>query len=233
MDPKVYYDAAYARKGNCAMRPRWVYERWFRCLGQAKPHQSMLDVGCGTGLLLQVADGYGMITTGLDLSDEAVKLSRKNSPHSTVVQGNGEHLPFLDKQFDYVCCVGSLEHYRDPAQGLRELVRVAKDDAKFLIVLPNDNYLFWKLKKIQKGTAQREFEVLKNLAGWKRFLVDCGLEILEIHQDRYPAQELKIFQYKNPYTIARRLLYKLIWWLMPLNLTYQFVFVLKKSTAPL
>lgn len=229
MDPKAFYDSMYASKGDRAMRPRWVYERWFRLLGNTLAHQSLLDVGCGTGLFLQVATEHGLATTGLDLSDTAVALSKKNSPHSTVVQGSGEQLPFLDIQFDYVCCLGSLEHYYSPAQGLRELVRVAKDDAKFLLVLPNDNYLFWKLKKIKKGTAQREFEVLKNLDGWKRFLDEGGLEILRIYQDKYPSEVLRIFQFKNPYKILRRLLYKIIWLMMPLKYTYQFVFILKKK----
>ncbi len=229
MDPKSFYDSVYARKGDQAMRPRWVYERWFGLFDGNKPHQSLLDVGCGTGLFLQVAAEGGLTTTGLDLSDAAVALSKKNSPHSTVVQGSGERLPFLDNQFDYVCCLGSLEHYDNPQKGLHELVRVAKDYGKFLIILPNDDYLFWKLKKIKKGTAQREFEVLKNLDGWKRFLEEGGLEILRIYQDKYPSEELRVLQYKNPYKILRRVLYKIIWLMMPLKYTYQFVFILKKK----
>ena len=231
MTDKVnFYDELYAKKGQAAMRPYWVYENWFKLLEPVKPGESLLDIGCGTGLLLKAAAARSLKTSGLELSAEAIRLAQQNSPSSSLVQGAGEHLPFADQQFDYVCCLGTLEHMADIPQALKEMLRVAKPSAKFLIVVPNDNYLFWKLKKIKKGTAQREFEELKNLADWKKIFNNAGLAVAgRIRQDRYPSQELKIFQHKNPYRIARRMVYKLIWLFMPLSLTYQFVFILKKK----
>jgi len=210
------------------MRPLWVYQGWFKLLAPVVSGNAFLDVGCGTGLLLQTAAQAGLTTYGLDLSDAAVSLSRRNSPTSFVAQGEGEHLPFPDARFDYVSCIGSLEHYADLAQGLRELHRVGKHDATYLIVVPNDNYLFWKIKKITKGTAQREFEVLKNLDDWTSFFRHGGFRIVSVHQDKYPMKELRVFQYRNLYKIIRRLIYKLVWVFMPLRYTYQFVFVMKK-----
>ena len=102
------------------MRPEWVYRDWFRLLHPIVKGHALLDVGCGTGLLLKTAAAAGLQTYGLDLSDAAVAMSRKNSPTSQVVQGEGEHLPFADAQFDYVCCIGSLEHYADVERGLAE-----------------------------------------------------------------------------------------------------------------
>lgn len=47
-------------------------------------------------------------------------------PHQKFVVAAGEKLPFADKEFDYVICNHVLEHSSDPAQFLREIVRVAK-----------------------------------------------------------------------------------------------------------
>lgn len=227
----TFYDELYSKKGKSAMRPYWVYENWFKLLEPVEAGKSLLDVGCGTGLLLKAATRRNLKTFGLELSAEAIKLARENSPQSELIQGEGEHLPYADSQFDYVVCLGTLEHMADVSQGLRELVRVGNANAKFLIVLPNDNYFFWKLKKIKKGTAQRDFEELKNLADWKKLLAGAGLEVVgKIRQDRYPSQELNVFAIKNPYKIFRRLIYKLIWLFLPLEYTYQFVFVLKKKS---
>lgn len=226
---KQFYDDIYSRKGDSAMRPKIVYERWFKLLGQTKPNQKLTDIGCGTGRFLQVAAENKLETYGLDISDEAVKVSLQNSPSSKIVQGSGENLPWPDNNFDYVTCLGSLEHFDHPDIGLKEIIRVAKDEAKFLIILPNENYFFWKFKKIKKGTAQRDFEELKDLNGWKYFLNKAELEIIKVKQDKYPCQELKIFEYKNPYRILRRLAYKLIWLFMPLKYTYQFVFICRKK----
>lgn len=230
VEKKEFYDNLYSKKGQGAMRPQWVYDNWFANLLPVQSGQTLLDVGCGTGLFLKSAAGSGLKTTGLELSDSALALARQNSPTSTLVQGEGEHLPFEDKSFDYVCCLGTLEHMADPDKGLAEMVRVAKDGARFFIVVPNDNYLFWKLKKIKKGTAQRDFEELKKLPEWISFFAKGGLEVAgRIKQDRYPSQELKIFAAKNPYRMLRRAIYKLIWLCMPLAYTYQFVFVFKKK----
>jgi len=46
--------------------------------------------------------------------------------HQTFVQADGEHLPFKDKEFDYVICCQVLEHVADPAKFLSEQFRVAK-----------------------------------------------------------------------------------------------------------
>lgn len=42
------------------------------------------------------------------------------------IQADGEHLPFKDKEFDYVICRHVLEHVDDPIQFVKEQARVAK-----------------------------------------------------------------------------------------------------------
>ncbi|MEG0789150.1 MAG: class I SAM-dependent methyltransferase [Alistipes sp.] len=46
--------------------------------------------------------------------------------HQQLIHAAGEDLPFADKEFDYVICNQVLEHSDNPAQFLRELMRVAK-----------------------------------------------------------------------------------------------------------
>jgi SAM-dependent methyltransferase len=224
-----FYESHYKTKGFKAMRPQWVYDRWLRLLGNLKKDEKLLDVACGTGFFLKAASQAGLQTVGLELADEAVALARMASPTSEVTQGFGEALPYGDNSFDYVTCLGSLEHFSNPQQGLAEMVRVAKDSARFLIILPNKNYWLWKYRLIPQGTKQRNFEVVKDLAGWKEFLTQAGLTILTVKQDKYPASETKIFSSLNIIKIIRRLAYRFIWIFIPLSFTYQFVFVLEKQ----
>lgn len=46
-------------------------------------------------------------------------------PHQTLIQADAEHLPFADKEFDYVICKQVLEHADDPARFISELTRVS------------------------------------------------------------------------------------------------------------
>jgi SAM-dependent methyltransferase len=225
---KQFYDEHYNKKGNAAMRPDWVYDNWFKLLQPVTTGEKILDVACGTGSFLKMAVAAGLQAYGLELSDEAVRLSRANVPQAEIVQGYGEALPYSDAFFSYISCLGSLEHFSDPVKGLSEMRRVGGSDARYLIVLPNDNYWLWKWTKVAKGTKQRNWEMLKDLPGWKDFLTRGGFEIISVHQDKYPASEVKIFSSMNPIKILRRLLFRCVWLCLPLSLTYQFVFVLKK-----
>lgn len=47
-------------------------------------------------------------------------------PHQTFVNGDGENLPFKDKEFGYVICNQVLEHVDDPFKFIKEQCRVAK-----------------------------------------------------------------------------------------------------------
>lgn len=45
--------------------------------------------------------------------------------HQTLIQGDGENLPFRDMEFDYVICSHVLEHADNPEKFLKEQFRVA------------------------------------------------------------------------------------------------------------
>lgn len=47
-------------------------------------------------------------------------------PHQRFITAEGEHLPFKEKEFDYVVCNQVLEHAEDPAQFITEITRVGK-----------------------------------------------------------------------------------------------------------
>ena len=46
--------------------------------------------------------------------------------HQQFIEGDGENLPFKDKEFDYVICCQVLEHVENPEKFLQEQFRVAK-----------------------------------------------------------------------------------------------------------
>ena len=87
-------------------------------------------------------------------------------------------MPFKRKTFDYISCIGSLEHFLDLNKGLQEIKRVLKDEGSACIVVPNENFIGWQ-NKSQKGTAQQEInENLDSLDGWEALLNNNYFEIL-------------------------------------------------------
>ncbi|HLD05008.1 MAG TPA: class I SAM-dependent methyltransferase [Candidatus Nanoarchaeia archaeon] len=112
---------------------------------------SILDVGCGTGLSANYFKGK---ITGIDPSKKLLK----QCPFPTVV-GFAESLPFPDHSFDQVICVSAIHNMEDPKKAMEEMCRVGK--SHFVISLLKKTS---EEKKEQiKSLIQSQFEVVKVL----------------------------------------------------------------------
>ena len=224
---KVWYNQRHKSLKENAWRPYEAYSIFLDHLNVA-PEKKLLDIGCGTGYLLKAADQQGLETYGIDISDEGVKIAKKSSPNSKIIVGKGEDINFSDNYFDYVTCIGALEHFLDMEKALKEMLRVTKKDASFCIVVPNINYLDWR--RGNKGTVQQDInENLLSLKQWKKIFMKEGFKIIKIHQDRWFMKNIDVFSSTNPIVIIKRSIRKLMWVFLPLNRTYQFIFIMSKK----
>lgn len=95
---------------------------------------SVLDLGCGDGLLLSLLESDGVHGTGLDLSETAVKKAQARGLDARA-HDFAKPLPYADRTFDIVVMLDVLEHLYDPATLLAEATRVSK---KYVLVgVPN------------------------------------------------------------------------------------------------
>lgn len=225
---KRWYDRWHSLKKENAWRSYDAYPPLLDSL-PIPEGKTLLDVGCGTGLLLKAAEERNVRTYGIDISKEGVKIARRISPHSKIILGNAERLPYASGFFDYIFCAGALEHFLSMDRGISEMKRVGKKRAQYCIIVPNKNFLYWQLKR-SAGTHQQDIsETLYSLQQWKSFFADHGFEITQITQDKWHMTQLRIFSPSNPLSVAKKIMYKLGWFFLPLPLAYQFIFVLKKK----
>ncbi|NEP55757.1 MAG: methyltransferase domain-containing protein [Symploca sp. SIO2G7] len=104
------------------------------------PNQpKVLDIGCGTGRLLnRLAIQFPTLQgTGLDLSTKMIYQAQQCNRHGTRLtyrQGNVEDLPFAEEQFDAVFSTISFLHYLDPQQVMLEVKRVLRPGGRFYLV---------------------------------------------------------------------------------------------------
>jgi SAM-dependent methyltransferase len=210
------------------MRPFQAYPLVLELLA-LRPGASLLDVSCGSGFLLQAARQRGLAACGVDLSDAAVQLVHHVSPETPVAVCAGEELCFRDGWFDYITCLGSLEHFLDPSRGLREMLRVAKPGAQFCIMVPNSKFLGWKLLGHQ-GTAQQDInERLLSLGEWRGFFEAEGLRVQRVLPDRWQAVKWRSDpRRRSPWYAVKGLLLEAAWRLLPLRWEYQFIFLLER-----
>lgn len=104
------------------------------CIKEQLPERgTILDAGCGDGILLNEITGDRKSLVGVDLSRTAIFLARNRLGSNAVfVQSFLEHLPFADNSFDVVLSAHTLEHVKELGSVIDELKRVAR---KRLIVL--------------------------------------------------------------------------------------------------
>ena len=109
------YDTLYEKKGLKGEIPRYIkINKWVMKILNAKPGKRILDVACGNGHLLYLAELKGLKAHGIDISKVAVANAIKRTKNAQIVVGDGENIPFPSNYFDYVTCIGSLEHFFSP-----------------------------------------------------------------------------------------------------------------------
>ena len=84
----------------------------------------VLDVGSGLGLLakevaLKIPDGK---VTGLEKSEEQLKLCPASVSNLTFIKGDAHNMPFDDNSFNVVYCRYILEHVANPLKVLNEVL---------------------------------------------------------------------------------------------------------------
>lgn len=97
--------------------------------------KKVLDVGCGAGRFAEIALGAGAEVVALDYST-AVDACRANLyPNASlnVIQGDIYSLPFREESFDFVYCLGVLQHTPDVEAAFFALPRPLKRGGKLAV----------------------------------------------------------------------------------------------------
>jgi SAM-dependent methyltransferase len=230
-DVKEWYDRRYYTPENQPTRdedPSVAY--FYPRLGLDQPRR-ILDVACGEGAFLERASRDGHQIAGVDISQVAIDHARARLPQAQLHCATAERLPFEDRAFDAVTCFGALEHFLDIPASLAEMCRVAADDARFFIVVPNRWYLGWWLKR-QPGTCQKNIqEKLCSRRGWEAVFHDAGLLVQRVQPDRRPSERWWVHQNGSAFRRAGRTVKGTLLRVSPLAWQYQFLFELRKQDA--
>jgi len=192
-----------------------------------KCKKKILDVACGKGLFLREALKRSLEIYGIDISKVAIKKA-KQFIKGNFCSGNAENLSYKDNSFDYVTCLGSLEHFTHPDIGVKEIAMVLKNDGKAIIYVPNlmfvgHIYMAWRCGIMPTEGKQSFSEVFYTYRGWKELLEENGLRVVDCQKYNriYATKKVnKIFVFIWEYLFR---------FFIPINLSYCFLFLCKKN----
>jgi phosphatidylinositol alpha-1,6-mannosyltransferase len=184
-DIKNFYDTTYYSGTLKPQRTTWHVRKIADRL-DLYDGLNVLDIACGTGEWLAEMAARGARVSGIDISDRAIAVCKERLPGADVCTGIAEVLPFENDRFDLVTCLGSLEHFLDQSAALREMRRVAKPTARYLLLVPNAGFLTRRLH-LYRGTGQASIrETVRSIADWRKLFNDAGLTVDTMWRDLHP-----------------------------------------------
>lgn len=229
-EARAGYDELYRSPGR--LRDADALYRWVLRYLQVKPGQRLLDIACGEGALLQLAQQQGVNSVGLDIAWEAARLARQLLPQTPILVGNGENLPFPPASFDYITNLGSLEHFADPLQGVKEMRRMLRPQGRAAILLPNSHYLadiIWHVWRTGYPVSHKQpIERFATYGEWRDLLQEGGLIVEKGYKYnfRFPLTRADWRWY---WQHKRKFLYLAIAPFVPFHLSYSFLYICRRS----
>jgi ubiquinone/menaquinone biosynthesis C-methylase UbiE len=139
--------------------------------------RDVLEVGCGTGLILARLAEQAASATGVDLS--LGMLARARGRGLRVAQGSATGLPFRSESFDVVCSFKVLAHVADIRGALSEMARVTRPGGTLVLEFYNRRSLRHLVKRL--SGPQRIGEDIDEAAILTRF------DTLETIREYLPA----------------------------------------------
>jgi 2-polyprenyl-3-methyl-5-hydroxy-6-metoxy-1,4-benzoquinol methylase len=125
-------------------------------LWAAAAPRSILDVGCGEGVLTaewaeRLGDGR---IVGIDLDDPKLRAEweRRSRPNLEFRAEEATSLSFADGEFDMACAIEVLEHVPEPEATLAEMARVAS--RHLLVSVPREP--LWRGLNVARGAYMRD-----------------------------------------------------------------------------
>lgn len=122
----------------------------------AADNSNFLDVGCGSGISTEFFSCFDWIKnkTGIDPSEELIKIAKAKNQKTKYFVGRAESLPFKNEEFDFIVSLTAIQNFDDAEKGLKEIKRVGKNSTVFALSFlkrsPKKEVILQSIKQIFK-----------------------------------------------------------------------------------
>lgn len=209
-------DLAEIEKFSASAAHWWELEGEFKTLHQINPlrlkyineraglaNKSVIDIGCGGGILTESMAQQGAIVTGIDMSQAALNVAKLHKIESGV---SVEYFlstaeAFAEEhagQYDVVTCLEMLEHVPDPASVITACAKLVKPNGQVFFSTLNRNiksYLFaiigaeYVMKLLPQNTHDyAKFIRPSELADWCRHAGLTAKDMIGIHYNIFTKE---------------------------------------------
>lgn len=208
------------------------YYYWLLDVLNPLPGKLLFDVSCGRGKLVNMALDRGINAYGLDFSYRAITQNPINPSKGRYLVTDGERSGLTAGFADYITHIGNLEHYQNPAAGIREVARLLAPTGVAFILLPNLFSFFGNMQFARKtghvfddGQPLQRYNTRK---GWQELLEANGLVVFKTIRYEHARPRTKkdwITHLKRPTRILRLFMQRFV----PFNWSNSFVYFCRRA----
>lgn len=189
--------ATLAEPANC--REYVAVHRLLGLSGGAR----LLDVACGSGLALELAEIWGAVTSGIDASARLVAVARDRCPAADIRVGDMQALPWEDESFDIVTSFRGI--WGTTPAAVDEAHRVLASGGRLAMTVWGNvgkSPGAWAMVPFQWATEEKvrhqaDMNALGRPGVGEAFLADRGFEVAERVEIPF------VFEFADPETYAR------------------------------
>ena len=145
-------------------------------------NKTLLDVGAGSGVLLEVSKKFGLISRGIEPSKSLQKLANDNNLDVILGILPSKH---LQDKFDFVSLVDVIEHVNNPENLLKEINKVLKLHGKLFLVTPDVDSFFSKLLKFKWWHFRVAHIGYFNQKTLNILITKCGYEVIKYQRPKW------------------------------------------------
>jgi len=159
--------------------------------------KKVLDLGCGTGIFTKMIHSWGANVTGVDISEEMIKIAKIENPEIYFVTSDAEHTNFSDEEFDVVSS-SLMIHYLDNLSTLfKEVNRILKQKGYFIFSFHHPSNEVIEKMKINDETKNifNDYFSLKDYR-WKMM----GIEFISYH---HTFEDISIYLSESGFLIEK------------------------------
>ena len=98
------------------------------------PDDTLVDIACGTGDIVEMAQALGADTIGVDFAYEMLRGAKKRQIKAGFIQGDAACLPLPDSCASVVSCGFALRNFVALPTAISEMGRILKPDGRLMIL---------------------------------------------------------------------------------------------------
>lgn len=188
---KAFYNVFHK---NTTMQTKLITENNFTyqtILGVFNKHikstDTILDVGCGIGVISLYFGNKCKSVYGIDVSDKAITLAKKSAEHLNLQKKVKFELidfpnKYLNMKFDKVILSETLEHIKDEDKALTSIFKMLNEDGQLIITVPSVNSLIYRIGMAKKFDIEVGHLRRYTVDGLQKKLEENGFIVYKVYK---------------------------------------------------